>query len=156
MEPTCVYFKTGNDGLKQCVRNLDTLLADGGPISRRDARRLRSDMVCTLNTLKGAFALGNCYRTIMVERAKVQAPGSSVGAKKRQQWVEAQLDDNAYAATDIDPTVRALKAEYDHEAGKADLREAARKGGSASGGGYDRREDRDERRELRGGRTGGA
>ena len=85
MEPACLYLKTGCDALQGLVKGLDAL----GATLDRDARRELSPYLRQLgrvtNTIQGSFDLANTYRTLIVERAKVQAPGSSQGAKKRQQ-----------------------------------------------------------------------
>ena len=145
MEPACLYLKTGCDALQGLVEGLDAF----GSTLDRDARRELGSYLRQLgrvaNTIQGSFDLANTYRTLIVERAKVQAPGASQGAKKRQQWVESQIDEDDYALPDVAPRIRSLKAEYDYEAGRADLKRAANAGGAAAGGGYDRRREREER-----------
>jgi hypothetical protein len=153
MEPACLYFKTGTDALAATLSNLRELEEKLGPRLRSEMSDHLADLTACINTLDGAFELANTYRTIVVERAKVQAPGASVGSKKRQQWVEAQIDEDDYHTADIEPRIRKLKAEYDYEAGRADLKRAANTGGAAAGGGYDRR-DRDRGRDRDGERGG--
>ena len=145
MEPTCTYFKTGVAGLKGAIRMLDELRDDhragGEPPTRAELSSLRSELMGCYNTLSGAFNLGNTYRTLLVERAKVCAPGAKRADKERAEWVERAIDDERYAAPDIAADVRRLKADYDYEAHKADLRRAAGKGGASSGERSNRRDD---------------
>ena len=145
MEPTCLYFKTGLGGLRNSLKRLDELRDDmragGEPVTRAELADLRHELMAGYNTLAGAFELGNTYRTLLVERAKVLAPNSKRADKERAEWVEKAIDEQDYAAADAADDVRRLKAEYDYEAHKADLRRAASKGGSSAGERSDRRDD---------------
>ena len=126
LEPGVLYFKTGLDGLRTCKASVD----------RHDP--LRADLEAVYNTLNGAFGLINTLRTIVCERAKVVRAGATPGDKKRQQWVESQLNEDDYETADVAPRIRKLKALYDYEAGKADLRKLASTGGaSARPGNYE-------------------
>jgi len=138
-EPGVLYFHTGLEGLETCVASM----LSRGPISSEDAAALRRDLKATLNTFRGTFGLFNTLRTVISERAKVAAPGSTPGDKKRMQWVEQQLAENDYASRDVAPEVRMLKAQYDHEASRADLRKMASAGGASSTPSRQSRGDRD-------------
>ena len=120
LEPGVLYLKTGLDGLRTCK----------AAVARRDP--LRADLEAVYNTLNGAFGLINTLRTIICERAKVVRPGATPGDKKRQQWVESQLNEDDYETADVAPRIRKLKALYDYEAGKADLRKLASAGGASA------------------------
>jgi len=147
MEPACLYYKTGLGGLKNGLRRLDQLRDDvragGAPVTRDELADLRHELMASYNTLAGAFELANTYRTLLVERAKVLAPGAKRADKERAEWVEKVIDEEDYAAADAAADVRRLKADYDHEAHKADLRRAASKGGAAAGERSHRRDDDD-------------
>ena len=119
-EPSALYLQTAIEGVRSCRAACDP----GDPMC--------ADLDAVLNTLMGVYALVNTLRTLVCERAAVLGPGATAADKKRQQWVEAQLDDDDFAPADVAPKIRKLKAIYDHEAGRADLRHAA-KGGKASG-----------------------
>ena len=145
LEPARLYYKTGLRGFKAALRSID------------ESDPLYDDLRACYNTLDGAFNLVNTLATITVERAKVVSPGSTSSDKRRLEWIESQLAEDDYATADVAPRIRKLKARYDYEAGKADLRYAAGKGGasgsSLGGRDHERREHRERRDDPRGGRS---
>ena len=126
MEPICCYLQTALDGVRDCAER-----------AHHESRG--SDLARTLsasaNTLAGIYGLSNTLRTLIVERAQVTAPGSTAGDKKRQQFVESQLNEDDLGRMDVAPRIRRLKAAYDFEAGKQDLRKAASSGGASGSAG---------------------
>ena len=140
-EPTCLYFKTGCDGLKNAIRLLDATRAGAGGRLRDELGDVREEFVACLNTLKGAYTMANTYRTLLVERAKVLSSGAKKGDKRRAEWVEDRIDGETYSAPDTAKEVRDLKAQYDAEADRADLKRAAYQGGAAAGDRVDRHND---------------
>lgn len=136
-EPTCLYLETSVNAVKAMVDDL----RDGRLVDPRDIEALS-------NTLQGVYRLSNRFRSLCVERAKAVRPGATKADKKRQQWVESQLNEDAYATADVEPEIRKLKAQYDYEAGKQDLRKLASAGGASTGGrtrsGGDRRGEDDD------------
>ena len=157
LNPGCLYLQTGVDGIGDRIRQLERILeiADGEVFD--ELCELHADLVATYNTSRGAYDIVNGARTLVEGRARVQSNGATAAAKRRQQYVEEQLDDEAYADPSIDKRVRQLQAEFDVEAGKADLKRAASSGGATAGGRYDRRggDRRDERRDERRGDSRG-
>ena len=144
LEPTRLYLKTGLQSLRSLTREL---ARQTGPDDDFTA-----ELRATFNTLEGAFDLLNQFATLIVERAKVVSPGAKKADKQRQEWVESQLESDANPATDTHKAVRKLKARYDYEAGKADLRRAANSGGATSSsrsGGLDRGSDDEQPRRSR-------
>ena len=91
--------------------------------------------------MAGVYGLVNTLRTLVVERAHVTASAATAGDKKRQQWVESQLHEADLGRVDVAPQVRKLKAQYDYEAGKQDLRSLASAGRASRGGGRRGRDD---------------
>ena len=124
IEPLCLYLQTALDGVREAAE-----LAHELPRGGADLARL---LDATDNTLSSVYGLGNTLRTLVTERAEVTAPGCTQGDKLRQQWVESQINEDDLGRADVAPRVRKLKAAYDYEAGKQDLRKAAN-GGGASG-----------------------
>lgn len=121
-EPICLYLQTAFNGVRDCAD-----LAD--EISR--GSELALTLRAAVNTLAGTYGMCNTLRTLVVERAQVTAPGCTAGDKRRQQWVESQLNEDDLGRTDVAPRIRKLKAAYDYEAGKQDLRKAAGSGGAS-------------------------
>ena len=121
-EPLALYLSTALNGVRAVAASLDY----DDPIA--------GDLDACANTLSGCYGLANTLRSIVVERAQVQASGATVGDKKRQQWVEAQLNEDDLGRADVAPRIRKLKAQYDYEAGKQELRKLASGGSSARGG----------------------
>ena len=129
-EPAALYLQTGIEGLRSCLAACDP----GDPMC--------ADLEACINTFNGTYGLVNTLRTLMCERAVVLGPGATTADKRRQQWVEGQLDEDDFAAADVAPKIRRLKAQYDYEAGRADLRRAAASGKAS--GGFTASGDRDE------------
>ena len=128
VEPSCLYLQTALDGVRAAADAIDAGV---------DADDLREHLHACANTLSGVYGLTNTLRTLVVERANVTAKGATAADKKRMQWVEQQLDEDDFARADVAPRIRRLKAQYDYEAGKAELRKLAGSGGAtSSGGGY--------------------
>ena len=127
--------------LLSCASRRYDVRASHEPPTRAELADLRGEFMASYNTLAGAFELANTYRTLLVERAKVVSPRAKKSDKDRAEWVERAIDDEDYAAPDIAADVRRLKADYDHEAHKADLRRSASKGGASAGHRSDRRDD---------------
>ena len=154
LEPSSTYLKTGTDGLHDTLRAFEELLKSEEGCTADDLYDVRDELVACFNTLRGAFSMVNTLRGLFVERAKIVADkGADKGAKRRQEWVESQLDDYDYAPADVEPRLRKLKAEYDSEAQRADLKRAASAGGAAARDGSGGRHARDDDGPSRGGRT---
>ena len=139
-EPVCMYLQTALDAARECAKRADDLRVDG---------ELRGTLHALSNTLSGTYGLANMLRTLIVERAKVTAPGATAGDKKRQQFVEQQLHEDDLGSPDVAPRVREIKAIYDVEASKQSLRKLASSGeasraGSRRGGRRERERERDE------------
>ena len=129
-EPACLYGQTALNGLRDCADRAAEL----------DPELARSLDACA-NTMAGVYGLVNTLRTLVVERAHVTASAATAGDKKRQQWVESQLHEADLGRVDVAPQVRKLKAQYDYEAGKQDLRSLASAGRAARSGGRRGRDD---------------
>ena len=129
-EPACLYGQTALNGVRDCADRAADL----------DPELARSLDACA-NTIAGVYGLVNTLRTLIVERAHVTAPSATAGDKKRQQWVESQLHEADLGRYDVAPQVRKLKAQYDYEAGKQDLRSLASAGRAARSGGRRGRDD---------------
>ena len=129
-EPACLYGQTALNGLRDCADRAAEL----------DPELARSLDACA-NTMAGVYGLVNTLRTLVVERAHVTASAATAGDKKRQQWVESQLHEADLGRVDVAPQVRKLKAQYDYEAGKQDLRSLASAGRASRGGGRRGRDD---------------
>ena len=99
-EPICLYLQTALNRVRDC-----TDLAD--ELSR--GSELALTLLAAVNTLSGTYGMCNTLRTLVVERVQVTAPGCTAGDKRRQQWVESQLNEDDLGRTDVAPRIRKLR-----------------------------------------------
>ena len=147
-EPIALFSEAGLELFRATLVDTSEIAERLGGHDGHELRSCVERLAAAFNTLEATSELQNTFRTLVAERAKVQAPGSSKQDKAQQEWVERQIDDVDIAQPDAAARVRKLQAEFQHEAHRADLKRSAASGGAASGGGYGgRSDDRDRDRD---------
>ena len=82
-KPICLYLQTALNGVRDCADLADEISRDS---------ELALTLRAAVNTLAGTYGMCNTLRPLVVERAQVTAPGCTAGDKRRQQWVESQVE----------------------------------------------------------------